>query len=74
MVDLFCVCISTVVVPQIFGLPLLLVGFAFWFVYNLIFRMGRPPGYGWHYFKSLTRPECFNAGRGRRCRMVRKES
>jgi hypothetical protein len=74
MVDLFCVCISIVIVPQIFGLALLFVGFVFWFAYNLVFRMGRPPGYGWHYFKSLMRPEHFNAGRGRPRRMVRRET
>ena len=74
MVDLFCVCIGTVVVPQIFGLTFLLFGFVLWFFYNLIFRIGRPPGYGWHYFKSLVRPEYFNAGRGRLGRVVRRES
>jgi hypothetical protein len=74
MVDLFGICISTVVVPQIFGLTFLVVGFVFWFAYNLAFRMGRPPGYGEHYFKSLMRPGHFNAGRGQSRQLVRRES
>ncbi|MGA3007135.1 MAG: hypothetical protein ABSE59_04515 [Opitutaceae bacterium] len=74
MADLFCVCIGTVVVPQIFGLSFLVAGFVCWFIYNLAFRMGRPPGYGEHYFKSLLRPGYFNAGRGRPGRMVRRQA
>ncbi|HSY54384.1 MAG TPA: hypothetical protein VK785_08055 [Opitutaceae bacterium] len=73
MADLFCVCMGTVVVLQVFGLTLLLVGFVLWFGYNLAFRIGRPSGYGGHYFKSLMRPECFTAGRGRHRQMVRRE-
>jgi hypothetical protein len=73
MTDLFCVCVGTVVIPQIFGLTLLVLGFIAWFLYNLVFRIGRPAGYGVHFFKSLMRPECYSAGRGRRRRMVRME-
>jgi hypothetical protein len=74
MVDVFSICIGTVVVPQIFGLSFLIAGFVVWFACNLAFRMGRPPGYGWHYFKSLMRPDCFNAGRGCKRQMVRRDS
>jgi hypothetical protein len=74
MVDLFCVCIGIVVIPQIFGFFFLVAGFVVWFACNLAFRMGRPPGYAGHYFKSLLRPGCFNAGRGRPCRIVRREA
>lgn len=73
MADLFCICMGTVVVPQICGLIFFAAGLIAWFIYNLVFRMGRPPGYGAHYFKSLLRPEHFNAGRGRPCLMVRRE-
>ena len=73
MLDIFAISVSTIVVPQIFGVTFLAILLVIWFIYNLAFRIGRPAGYGPHFFKSLFRSDHYNAGRGQFRKMVRRQ-
>ncbi|HKB91721.1 MAG TPA: hypothetical protein VKC60_14480 [Opitutaceae bacterium] len=72
MFDLFGLVIGVVVVPPIFGMSLFFGGAVIWFVYTLAFRIGRAPGYGHHYFKSLFQSSHFTVGRLKLRRAVRR--